>query len=214
MRSEKYQGGEVIIGRDVEGIKHVNFQGKNGVGRGTIFTGEVQMGFGTTISANCYIVGPVEIGRYTQIGANVGIIGQNHPQTYLSIYINQALFQGRLASHQEIAKIMIGHDVWIGQGVIILSGVNIGNGAIIGAGAVVTKSIPDFAVAVGNPAKVIRYRFIPEVIEILKDFHWWNKRPEELNEIETLFHFDFSHDPENLIKLLQKTIYEYKEKRS
>jgi len=54
--------------------------------------------------------------------------------------------------------IKIGDDVWIGARAIILSGVSIGSGVIIGAGAVVTKDIPDWAVAVGNPARVIRYR--------------------------------------------------------
>lgn len=56
------------------------------------------------------------------------------------------------------AEVTIGDYVWIGANVIILPGVSIGSGAIIGAGAVVAKDIPDYAVAVGNPAKVIKYR--------------------------------------------------------
>jgi maltose O-acetyltransferase len=59
----------------------------------------------------------------------------------------------------EVVKpVMIGDDVWIGDRVIILPGVSIGSGAIIGAGAVVVKSVPDWAVVVGNPARVVRYR--------------------------------------------------------
>jgi acetyltransferase-like isoleucine patch superfamily enzyme len=59
---------------------------------------------------------------------------------------------------QQDKGIKIGDDVWIGARVIILPGVSIGSGVIIGAGAVVTKDIPDWAIAVGNPARVVRYR--------------------------------------------------------
>jgi len=56
------------------------------------------------------------------------------------------------------APVIIKDYVWIGRRVIILPGVTIGKGAIIGAGAVVSKDIPDYAIAVGNPAKVVKYR--------------------------------------------------------
>jgi acetyltransferase-like isoleucine patch superfamily enzyme len=52
----------------------------------------------------------------------------------------------------------IGDRVWIGANVTILKGVTIGNDAVVGAGSVVTKDIPAKAIAVGNPAKVIKYR--------------------------------------------------------
>ena len=58
------------------------------------------------------------------------------------------------------ADIMIGDDVWIGANAVILGGIKIGKGAVIGAGAVVTKDIPSNAVAVGVPAKVLRYHGI------------------------------------------------------
>lgn len=68
----------------------------------------------------------------------------------------------------------IGNDVWIGAGAIILHKVSIADGAVIGTGAVVTKDIPPYAIAVGNPAKVIRYRFSDEYIKQLLDIQWWN----------------------------------------
>lgn len=63
--------------------------------------------------------------------------------------------------------IVVSDDVWIGQDAIILSGVKIGQGAVIAAGAVVNRDIPPYAIAGGVPAKVIRYRFDQELIEIL-----------------------------------------------
>jgi phosphonate metabolism protein (transferase hexapeptide repeat family) len=71
-------------------------------------------------------------------------------------------------------KVEIGHDAWIGHNVTIMGGVKIGIGAVIGSGAIVTKDIPDFAIAVGNPARVIKYRFDEKTIEALKNIAWWD----------------------------------------
>ncbi|RKP47232.1 hypothetical protein D7Z26_23270 [Cohnella endophytica] len=84
-------------------------------------------------------------------------------------------------------KIRIGHDVWIGTNAVILPGVAIGNGAIIGAGAVVTKNVPHYAIVVGVPARVIRYRFAPEQIEELNRIEWWKWTEEQINERAQLF---------------------------
>jgi len=54
---------------------------------------------------------------------------------------------------------VIGHAVWVGHGATVLSGVKIGNGAVVGAQAVVAKDVPAYAIVVGNPANVVRYRF-------------------------------------------------------
>lgn len=71
-------------------------------------------------------------------------------------------------------QIIIGHDVWMGHDAKIFGGVKIGTGAIIGSNSVVAKDIPPYAVAVGNPAKVVKYRFPPEVIKKLSAIKWWN----------------------------------------
>lgn len=89
-------------------------------------------------------------------------------------------------------KVIVGNDVWIGHNVTVMGGVNIGNGAVIGSGAIVTKDIPPYAIAVGNPAKVIKYRFDEEIREKLLEIKWWDwdyetikKRLNEFNQIES-----------------------------
>ena len=69
---------------------------------------------------------------------------------------------------------IVGNDVWIGQHVTIMPGVHIGDGAIIGANSVVASDIPPYAVAVGNPCRVVRKRFDDEFIAYLLELKWWD----------------------------------------
>lgn len=69
---------------------------------------------------------------------------------------------------------IIGNDAWIGTEAMILPGVRIGHGAIIGARAVVTRDVPDYAVAVGNPARVVRMRYADAEIARLLRLAWWD----------------------------------------
>ena len=71
-------------------------------------------------------------------------------------------------------KTIIGNDVWIGNGAIINSGLKIGNGAVIGCGAIVTHDVPDYAIVVGQPARILRYRFDQQTIALLSKLQWWN----------------------------------------
>jgi phosphonate metabolism protein (transferase hexapeptide repeat family) len=142
-----------------------------------------------------------EIGKFCSIASQVRINPGNHPSwrvtqhhmTYrrvqygLSSQDDHEFFQWR-REH----KVKIGHDVWIGHGAIVMPGVSIGTGAIIGAGAVVTKDVPPYTVAVGVPAKPIKQRFSPEIVERLLEIEWWNwdrqtleERFEELNDLTT-----------------------------
>lgn len=88
---------------------------------------------------------------------------------------------------EERKRIIIGNDVFIGANVTVLDGVTIGDGAVIGAGAVVSKDIPPYAVAVGCPIRIIKYRFENEQIEALKKLEWWNFDDERLKEVERFF---------------------------
>lgn len=76
------------------------------------------------------------------------------------------------AARQE--KVYVGNDVLIGSHALILGGVTIGNGSVVGAGAVVTKDVPPYAVVVGVPARIIKYRFPPEVADRLQSLQWWD----------------------------------------
>lgn len=76
----------------------------------------------------------------------------------------------------------IGNDVWIGEGVRVMSGIHIGDGAIIGAGSVVAKDVPPYAVVVGNPGFISKYRFTPEQIEVLLGVQWWGWTDQSIRE--------------------------------
>lgn len=71
-------------------------------------------------------------------------------------------------------QILIQNDVWIGRGATIMGGVTIHNGAVVAAGSVVTKDVAPYSIVGGNPAKHIKYRFEPSVIEKLLAIQWWN----------------------------------------
>ena len=71
-------------------------------------------------------------------------------------------------------QVIIGNDVWIGNGATIIGGVKIGSGAIIGTNSVVAKDIPPYAIAVGNPARVVKFRFDADTISKFLAIKWWN----------------------------------------
>ncbi|MEQ3450925.1 CatB-related O-acetyltransferase [Enterococcus cecorum] len=79
-------------------------------------------------------------------------------------------------------RITIGNDVWIGANVIITNGSNIGNGVIAAAGAIITKDVPDYAIVMGVPARIVRYRYTPEQIIQLNEIQWWNWSDEKIKE--------------------------------
>jgi len=133
---------------------------------------------------NPYNIRPfTKIGRYCSFAENVYIYNANHPIHFKSthpFFYNPSL--GNVGTEQVSRReIEIGNDVWIGQNTIILPSVRkIGDGAVIGAGTVVTKDVPDFAIVVGNPGRIIRYRFSEQTIQRLKQERWWDREIGEL----------------------------------
>ncbi|MQA03724.1 MAG: acyltransferase [Streptosporangiales bacterium] len=104
--------------------------------------------FGQDVSVNCYL--DVEVGACTIVADDVYIADFDHKVDDISIPIKD----------QGIVKrpVRVGPDVWIGTKVTVLRGTQIGRGAVIGANSVVTKDVPDYAIAVGVPARVVRSR--------------------------------------------------------
>lgn len=151
---------------------NVCFCGNNFVAKGT------KIGLYSYIGEYTKVDPLVTIGRYSSIADNVLIGATKHPKNWLSTspFQYDTWLDKEAPKYQfEISKeTVIGNDVWIGSRVIVQSGVTIGDGAIIGSGAVVTHNIPPYAIAVGIPAKIIKYRFNEDTINKLLTFKWWN----------------------------------------
>lgn len=79
-------------------------------------------------------------------------------------------------------RIKIGNDVWLGKNVIITNGSYIGNGVVAGGGSTITKDVPDYAIVVGSPARIIRYRYNAQCIEALNKIAWWDWEDDEIRE--------------------------------
>jgi acetyltransferase-like isoleucine patch superfamily enzyme len=142
----------------------------------------------------------VSIGNFCSIASGVVILANaDHPTNLPSIFpFKSELYPkekkpGKASLNLDVVSrgsVTIGHDVWLGTNAIVLSGVSIGTGAVIGAGAVVTKDIPAYAIAVGNPARVVRYRFEPEIIVQLLQSEWWLLTDESIQMLEPYFYSD------------------------
>ena len=130
------------------------------------------------------------IGKFCQIAAGVEFVmnGANHQMNAVSTFPFYTLegwdMKPPAASDMPFkGDTVIGNDVWIGQNATILPGVHIGDGAIIGANSVVASDVEPYSIVVGNPVKLIRYRFDGELTSLLLKFKWWDKPVEEINAL-------------------------------
>lgn len=147
----------------------------------------------TYISMNARI-SYTHIGKYCSIGPNFLCGWGIHPINGIStspMFYSTGKQNGfsvcAKTKVEERKQIVIGNDVFIGANVIILDGITVGDGAVIGAGAVVSKDIPPYAVAVGCPIKIVKYRFSADVIEKMLDLKWWDRDKTIHAEIEKNF---------------------------
>ncbi len=137
------------------------------------------------------IIQNTRLGRFANIAAAVRMGPTDHPMnrptqhhfTYrrrlfgLADTDDQAFF-----AHRKGRMLEVGRDTWFGHGAIVLPDVQIGDGAVIGAGSVVTRDVPPYAIVVGNPAHIVRYRFEQEVINRLQEVAWWDWPHSKLKE--------------------------------
>jgi len=116
----------------------------------------------------------LSIGNYVSIGDDVKfILGGNHQIYTITSYPLKFFLANQDLSFDAISKgeILVEDEVWIGDNVIILSGVKVGKGSILAAGSVVTKDVSPYSIVGGNPAKIIRYRFVEEIRNALYNFN-------------------------------------------
>ena len=122
------------------------------------------------------------IGKFCAIGRGVEFImnGANHRMGSVTTYPFNIMGHGWEAFAPTLEELplkgdtVVGNDVWFGQNVTVLPGVHIGDGAIIAANSVVTKDVPPYCIAGGNPCRVIRRRFDEELTEYLLELKWWD----------------------------------------
>lgn len=145
------------------------------------------------VGRNCQLV-YAKVGKFCSIAGDVRIGMANHTLSYLStspIFTEKSNGTGHKWASSDTVNpydpVVIGNDVWIGERAMVLGGVKIGNGAVIGAGAIVTHDIPPFAIAVGIPARVIRYRFDSDLIDAIESCQWWNYDEDELKGLLPYF---------------------------
>ena len=166
---------------------------------------DIDAGFGSYGWFNNGFRPHTKIGAYCSIAKDVKRFSHDREMDMFSTHsIFQRSSYGFFKENICEKELVIGNDVWIGANVVITAGCGrIGDGAVIGAGAVVAGDIEPYAIAVGNPARVIRYRFSEEDRRKLMDSKWYELTPAQLAELE---------DHSENIDLFTQKVYEIRER--
>lgn len=167
--------------------------GKNAKAISPFFLHNVTIGDYSYVAGNAHAANAT-IGKFCSIGPNfccgLGIHPTNGVSTSAMFYSTSRVNESTLSDKNKIEETphtQIGNDVFIGANVTVIDGARIGDGAVVGAGAVVVKDIPPYAIAVGVPAKVVKYRFDEPTVKALLEKQWWNGTEEDLKEVERYF---------------------------
>jgi acetyltransferase-like isoleucine patch superfamily enzyme len=165
-----------------------------------IFRGEtLPASMGAFSYSHSALVTHAFIGRYCSFGAELSWMGGEHPARWATtspIAYDPTPLQGVKAFFDDVGaeyarrdwsepppwRVEIGHDVWIGDGVMLAPHVKIGHGAVIGARSLVREDVPPYAIVVGSPARILRYRFPEPLIERLLALQWWRWTPDVLQK--------------------------------
>lgn len=174
-------------------------------------TGNVEIGRFTSLNGPNFDIfcslNKVKIGSFCSIARNVSIQEHSHHTDKISTYYINKNVLGENIDKDTTSKgdIVIENDVWIGAHCVILSGAHISTGAIVAANSVVTGFVPPYAIVGGSPAKIIKYRFNQEVIDILLKSTWWEWSAEKIRAHKDLFNLSLTK-PESQ-QALQSTLF-------
>lgn len=141
----------------------------------------VQLGDYSYFAKNAQVANTT-IGKFCSIGPNFCCGLGIHPTDGVSTH--PIFYRGKIAEYKSVT---IGNDVFIGANVTVLDGVTIGDGAVIGAGAVVSKDIPPYAIAVGCPIEIKKYRLSEKQIAAMQRIQWWNWDDNKLEDVRAMF---------------------------
>ncbi len=152
------------------------------------------------------------IGSYCSIGSGASFImagNQGHRRYWISTFPFYFMdevdaFGESVNGFQAAGDTIVGNDVWIGAEAMIMPGIHIGDGAIIGSRALVTRDVAPYAIVAGNPAKEIRKRFDPAMVDKLLEIKWWDWEMDKLTaamplicsaNVEALYLFHCMYNP-------------------
>lgn len=141
-----------------------------------------------TMGRDCYVNRGAElyasdVGHYVSIG-HLAQVGPNEHLTdeitTCNLIYDEVL--GDKLRARNAARTTIGHDVWIGSRAIVLRGLTVGTGAIVGAGAIVVQDVEPYSIVLGAPARPLRQRFAPDLVERLMAARWWEADPADVRQ--------------------------------